>query len=844
MFVDITIERIIHPHILSCTPDTPLSEAVKCMVDAHFSSILVVDDGEAIGIWTEQDALALDFSDPTFFSAPISRVMSSPVKTLYYKSTIGEATLRFREEGMRHFLVVDEAGSHKGIVTQSDIVLNQGIEYFISLREVKSVLKKRHLFVPGETPLHEAVKVMRNNRIDALIVEAETGSYGILTERDVVRLIGTDRALLTVGKLVNFPLVSVPYNSSLFHARKLFTEHRVRHLGVTAEDGKLIGLITFSDILANIEHDYVHSLQEALRERDQSLAISNQNLRLAEKVFENTFEGIMITSPNNTIESVNPAFTFITGFQSREVIGKTPEILASGRHGPPFYQAMWDEMKEKGHWQGEIWNRRKNGEIYPEWLTINEIKDSVGKVTNYVAIFSDITERKAAESHVRHLAHHDALTDLPNRILFVERLDHAIAHAHRAGQQVAVMFLDLDRFKLINDTLGHSVGDRLLQAIGQRLAACMREDDTVARMGGDEFTILIENVPDPRNLPSLAQKIIDELCLPVFLDGHEIVVTTSIGISIYPDDSDQPDALIKHADAAMYLAKEKGRNNFQFFTSEMNVHALERMTMEARLRKALERHEFAVHYQPQVDIGTHRIAGMEALLRWNQPDVGSIPPAHFIPVAEETGLIVPIGEWVLLEACSQNKAWQDEGLPPLRVSVNMSGRQFRQKNLVEVIGKILEETGLKAEYLELEITESIAMVNAEETITKLHALKAMGIRISMDDFGTGHSSLSYLKQFPIDTLKIDKSFVQDLAPNSTDNTIATAIATMAHGLKLKVITEGVETEEQLTYLKGMHRDQVQGFYFSQPLPPDKFAALLRGGLPLGEMAPDAEESKP
>lgn len=840
MFVDVTIERIIHPHILSCAPSTPLSQAVQRMVDAHCSSILVVEEGEAVGIWTEQDALTLDFSDLAFFSAPISRVMSSPVKTIYFQATTGEATLRFREEGVRHFLVVDDEGKHKGIVTQSDIVLNQGIEYFISLREVKTVLKKRHVFIPGETALNDAVKVMRDSRVDALIVEAENGTYGILTERDVVRFIGASRALLTAGELATFPLVSVPYNSSLFHARKLFTENHVRHLGVTGEDGKLIGLVTFSDILENIEYDYVHSLQEALREREQSLAISNQNLRLAEKVFENTFEGIMITNAHNVIESVNPAFTHITGFQAREVIGHTPAFLASGRHDAVFYQAMWDEMGKNGHWQGEIWNRRKNGEIYPEWLTINEIRDTAGQISNYVAIFSDITERKAAESHVRHLAHHDALTDLPNRMLFLERLNHAITHAHRAGQQVVVMFLDLDRFKLINDTLGHGVGDRLLQAIGQRLVASVREDDTVARMGGDEFTILLENIPDPRNLPSLAQKIITELSRPVMLDGHEIVVTTSIGISVYPDDSDQAEALIKYADAAMYQAKDKGRNNFQFYTSEMNAHAFERMNMESLLRKALERREFALHYQPQVDIETHHITGMEALLRWNQPAVGMIPPAQFIPVAEDTGLIVPIGEWVLFEACSQNKAWQEEGLPPLRVSVNMSGRQFRQQNLVEMVGNILQKTGLKAEYLELEITESIAMVDADETVAKLHALKAMGICISMDDFGTGHSSLSYLKQFPIDTLKIDKSFVQDLSPNSTDSAIATAIAAMAHGLRLKVITEGVETEEQLSYLKGMHRDEVQGYYFSQPLPPDQFAALLRGGLPLGEMKSGGE----
>jgi len=841
MSADITIERIIHPHILSCPPHTPLSVAAQRMAEVHCSSILVVEEGKALGIWTEQDALVLDFSDPSYSSVPISQVMSSPVKTIYHQTSVGEAALRFREEGVRHFLVVDDQGSHKGIITQSDIVLNQGIEYFISLREVKSVLKKQLSITPGQTPLNEAVKTMRAERTDALIVEVGKDTFGILTERDVVRMIGTDRASLTVDKLANFPLISVPFNASLFHARKLFTENQVRHLGVTDEDGKLIGLVTFSGILENIEYDYVRGLQEALREREQSLEISNQHLRLAEKVFENTFEGIMITNPHNVIESVNPAFTFITGFQAREVIGKTPALLASGKHDPEFYRRMWDEMCTTGHWQGEIWNRRKNGEIFPEWLTINEIRNAAGIVSNYVAIFSDITERKAAENHVRHLAHHDALTDLPNRMLFAERLNHAIAHAHRSQQQITVMFLDLDRFKLINDTLGHSVGDRLLQTTAQRLTDCVREDDTVARMGGDEFTILIENVSDPGNLPSLAQKIISALSQPIMLDGHEIVVTTSIGISVYPDDGELAETLIKHADAAMYLAKEQGRNNFQFFTSEMNARAFERMTVEGQLRKALERDEFSLHYQPQVDIGTHRISGMEALLRWQQPIAGWIAPAQFIPVAEETGLIVPIGEWVLREACTQNKAWQDEGLPPMRVAVNISGRQFKQKNLVEVVGKILEETGLNAEYLELEITESIAMEHADDTVTKLHALKAMGIRISMDDFGTGHSSLSYLKRFPIDTLKIDKSFVQDLAPDSGDNAIATAIAAMAHGLKLKVITEGVETEEQLTFLKGMHRDEVQGFYFSQPLPPDRFAALLRDGLPLGEMLPDAKK---
>jgi len=572
-------------------------------------------------------------------------------------------------------------------------------------------------------------------------------------------------------------------------------------------------------------------LQNALREREETLNLSNRRLRLAERVFETTFEGIMVTDANSAIESVNPAFTKITGYGLDEVAGKKPSILSSGRHDREFYRKMQSDLAENGCWQGEIWNRRKDGEIYPEWLSMSTVKNKEGEITNYVAIFSDITERKASEDHVRHLAHHDALTNLPNRILLLERLGHALVHAHRQGTLVVVMFLDLDRFKIINDTLGHAVGDKLLKVIAGRLSECVREDDTVARLGGDEFVILLEDVASIQSVTGVAQKLIHALERPVVLEHQEMFITTSIGISVYPDDGDSADILIKHADTAMYRAKERGRNNYQFFTADMNARAFERLSMENSLRHALERNEFLLHYQPQVDTRTRRITGMEALLRWQHPDFGLVSPAQFIPLAEETGLIVPIGEWALRTACFQNKAWQDAGLPRLHVAVNLSARQFKQSGLVKMVSQALKDSGLEPHYLELEITESIAMEHADATVATLHELKAMGVQISMDDFGTGHSSLSYLMRFPIDTLKIDQSFIQNLTPDSKDDAIAAAITTMARSMKMKVVTEGVETREQMSFLRDHDRDEVQGYYFSQPLSAEDFRELLARDSP-------------
>lgn len=556
---------------------------------------------------------------------------------------------------------------------------------------------------------------------------------------------------------------------------------------------------------------------------------AEENQRLAAKVFDSSVEGILITDANSRIVTVNQAFTAITGYGIEEAVGKTPAILSSGKHAEDFYQQMWASLKEAGQWHGEIWNRRKNGETYLEWLTISAVKNDMGETTNYVAVFSDITTRKLAEERLNYLANHDALTGLPNRILFLERLALALAHAHRNHKMAAVMFFDLDRFKIVNDTLGHASGDELLQEVAKRVSCCLREDDTVARQGGDEFTVILEGLGDERDVAPIAQKIIDALAKPVDLGGQEVFVTASIGISVYPNDGSDAQTLVKNADAAMYRAKDLGKNNYQFFKAEMNTRAFERLTLENNLRRALERNEFELHYQPQVDLSTGQVVGAEALIRWRHPELGLVSPDRFVPIAEETGMILPIGEWVLRTACVQNKAWQDAGLPHLHVAVNLSGRQFKQKNLIAMIELILAETGLGAEHLELEITESVIMDQAAETIAAIGDMRMLGLRLSIDDFGTGYSSLSYLKRFPIDNLKIDRSFVRDITTDQDDAAIVKAVIALAHSLKLMVIAEGVETAAQFDFLREQGCDEIQGYYFSRPLEVAEFTARLANG---------------
>lgn len=552
-----------------------------------------------------------------------------------------------------------------------------------------------------------------------------------------------------------------------------------------------------------------------------------EQLRLSAQVFVSSLEAIMITDSQNNIIKINKAFTDITGYSESDVAGRNPRILKSGRHKASFYRVMWQILLSTGNWQGEIWDRRKSGEIYPKWVSIHLVKNDLGEISNYIALFSDITERKASFERIKRLAHYDALTNLPNRSLLNERLDSAIAAAKRNDRKVAVLFLDLDRFKNINDSLGHFAGDLLLQAVANRLKRCVRGMDTVARLGGDEFVIILNGIHEANDAAHVAQKVLEIMLDPVPIENQEISTTPSIGISIYPEDGQDHATLIKNADAAMYHAKDLGRGNFQFFTANMNAKAFEQLSFENDLKQALKREEFLLYYQPQIDMQSGKIVAMEALLRWKHPERGLVPPDAFIPIAEECGAIVAIGEWVIRAACIQNMAWQQAGLSSVPVAVNLSAVQFRKKDLVATIRRILEETGLPPSLLELEMTERIIMADADSTVETLLAIKEMGLLLSIDDFGTGYSSLSYLKRFQVDKLKIDQSFVQDIESSRDNAAIVKTIIAMGHNLRLKVIAEGVETSEQMAFLKEHGCDEAQGYLFSRPLPAIEFETLLR-----------------
>ena len=822
-----TIEQIVSPGILSCSPDTELIAAGKMMQAASCGSIVIIENDVAIGIWTEADAITIDFSDPASFARPIRDVMSAPIKTLPLKISFAEAAIRFKQEKVRHYLVVDDKGQYHGILSQTDIVLNQGAEFFLRLKNIDCIPYSPPDAIGANIPFSTAVSLMHQKQVEALVVLYDDGVWGILTQRDVVRHLDYREGNIPVGEIASRPMITTRSNTSLYYARKLLAEKHIRHLGITNSEGELTGIVSFSDVLTSIEHEYVNELHYALKERDEALNVSRQNLRLADKVFESTLEGIVITDATGIIETVNPAFSRITGWRKDEVVGKNPRILNSGVQPPEFYQHMWASLRQHGVWQGEVTNRRKDGKLYNEHLTITGIKDANGVFTHFAGIFTDITQRKQAEERLHFLANHDSLTGLPNRTLFMERLNQALANAQRAETMMAVMFLDLDRFKFVNDTLGHAAGDHLLRTVAERLKSILRESDTVARLGGDEFTIILESLSDIQSVASVAKKIIETLAGMVNIDGQDVYVTTSVGISIYPHDGADTQTILMNADTAMYRAKEQGKNTFRFFTADMNTATLERMQLESSLHQAIARNEMRLFYQPKYDLATGRMNGMEALLRWIRPDIGMVPPADFIPIAEESSLIVQLGEWVLNQACTDARRWLDQGILPGAVAVNLSSRQLKlRKNMAKDIEEILLEHNLPPRWLELEITESVAMDNTFEVVNTLARFKSLGVRLAIDDFGTGYSSLAYLKQLPIDILKIDRSFVTHLHEDQDDAAIANAVISLAKSLGLQVVAEGIENIEQLHFLQNQHCESGQGYYFSRPVPAEEMGILL------------------
>ncbi|QRM19407.1 EAL domain-containing protein [Dechloromonas sp. TW-R-39-2] len=551
------------------------------------------------------------------------------------------------------------------------------------------------------------------------------------------------------------------------------------------------------------------------------------------RAFEYANEALFITDAANSIIAVNRAFTRMTGYAPHDVIGQNPRVLASGQTSPDVYYDMWLALEKNDFWQGEVWDRRRDGSTYPKHLTISVVRNAAHEVENYVASFSDITERKQAADRMFHLAHHDGLTGLLNRTALEVQLQNALVYAQREKHQVGVLLIDLDNFKQVNDTLGHHVGDHLLLQVGRRLKDCVRANDPVARLGGDEFIVVLQDIESAMSVGAIASKIQRSLADAYQVDEYTLYATPSIGVSLYPIDGSDPDVLIKNADSAMYHAKAQGRNNFKFFAASMNAAAHERLKLENALRSALEGinsnqdSQFELYFQPQIHISSGKITGLEALARWSHPELGPIPPTRFIQIAEETGLIQPLGDWVFWEACRRLKEFKEAGVTNMRVAVNLSTQQLRHDNLPVVVRGALACYDLLPEELELEITESTAMQNPAATIAILEQLKDMGIVLAVDDFGTGYSSLSYLKHLPIHRLKLDRTFVKDIDTSREDAAICSATIVLAHSLGLDLVAEGVETTAQRDYLQNLGCDLFQGFLYSKPLPADQLLPFIR-----------------
>ncbi|MFW0753449.1 EAL domain-containing protein [Pseudomonas sp. H11T01] len=602
-------------------------------------------------------------------------------------------------------------------------------------------------------------------------------------------------------------------------------EYRVRH-----GDGHWVWIEDRGRAVERGENGRVIRMVGTRRDISASKELEEQR-RLAATVFEAASEGIVIFDPNYALIAVNQAFSRVTGYQIEDMLGRNVVELPCSRDARRHYSVIHQALEQHGSWQGELVEARKNGELYPQWLQLNVVRDVRGNVSHIVGFFADLSARRESEERMRYLTHYDELTGLANRSLFRERLNEAHHRMRQGGRSLALLHINLDRFKLLNDSLGHEVADQLLQKMARRLVNALPEADTIARLSGDEFAVLFDAYGNLSSLARVATRLATKLRLPLTVEGHELVVSASMGISMLPDNAREISALVSQSNMAMQHAKHLGGNNFQFYTESLQASTLEHLQLENQLRKAIEERQLKVFYQPKLCLATGRLNAAEALVRWDHPTMGRVPPSDFIGLAEETGLIGPIGEFVLRQACWQACEWQRQGLEPIRVSVNLSVHQLRQGKLVSLVRQVLEETGLAPHYLELELTESQLLDSVEHIIATFQQLRDLGVKLAIDDFGTGYSSLSYLKRIPVDYVKIDQAFIRGLAEGSEDAAITRAIIAMAHGLSLKVVAEGVERPEQLEFLKAEGCDEVQGYLISRPVEAIKLASLLRGECP-------------
>jgi diguanylate cyclase (GGDEF)-like protein/PAS domain S-box-containing protein len=826
----ISVKDIIQTTLLTCSPDETMHGAAVKMAERNCSAILVTIGDEILGIWTERDVLRFDFSSHEARSRPVSEGMSSPVICVNENASLEEVSLKFKKDGVRHYVVVDDHGKQKGIISQTDVIKNHNFEFFLVLKTAGSVLTPISPLIESTRSMAQAGKLMHSSHSDAIRVLFPDGSVGILTERDVVRALASVALNPVVADYASKHIVTVNEHESLYQAKKIMLQNGFRHLGITDNRDNLLGIINLTDILSGFRSTYIEELEESLANRDALLKESLKSLGLAKKIIDNTQEGVITTDKYVVIQTCNAGFTRITGYTEEEVIGKTPSIISSGRHDKKFYHAMWEKINKYGFWQGEIWNRRKNGEIYPELLTITEIRDDeTNEISNYAAIFSDISQLKNDEEEIRRLAFYDPLTELPNRRLLNDRLAQELAVAGRSGRNGALCLIDIDHFKNINETLGHSVGDRVLVEVAYRLKISVRDCDTVARISSDEFVVILtelsEHIESACNeARHIAEKLQRTICQSYSVMNHKLYLSSSIGIAMFSEHFITPEDMLKQAGTAMYRAKESGRNLLQFFQHSMQEAVMERMLIEKELRQALDEKQLSLYYQPQVDYQGN-LVGAEALIRWNHPDKGFISPDKFIPIAEECGLIQAVGSWVLEQAFIHLRQWDKQQVHLPHLAINISPRQFYHHDFMVILGRLVKQYQISPSRIMLEFTEGLLMNDVDAAIDRIKQLKALGYTFSIDDFGTGYSSLSYLKHLPVDQLKIDKSFVEDITKNEDDAVFVGTIIAIAQHMNLDVVAEGVELKMELEFLQQNGCLCYQGYYFSKPLPENEFCEL-------------------
>lgn len=735
------------------------------------------------------------FTYGEFFHTPQSNEVMNQTLTVVALSESEDSILNSdqasKDEAGQHGETIQTFNALSNLIKTSTDELNDAFELFDNGQFI--LLKRRN---EAGWP----VEYVSNNVLDILGYPAKAFQQG---EVDFLSLIHPDdleKVMRETHRAIN--------NNSCDHY--IYEPYRLRK-----QDGEYLWLYDTTRIIRNKNHEITH-IAGYLTDITTSKR-AEQELHLYASIFHSSSEAIIVTNHESRIISVNPAFTAITGYSESEAMGQTPSFLSSGRHGTHFYQMMWSELKSSGKWQGEIWNRTKTGELYAEWLSISTILDEKGSVKNYIALFSDITETKLINERVEFLAHHDALTALPNRILFQDRMQQSILSAERDNTKVALLYLDIDHFKSVNDSLGHRIGDLLLKQVVTRLQRTLRQSDTISRHGGDEFLLLIDNLKDISPVISVINKITEQMKSPFEIEEHQIHTSNSIGIAIYPDDGEDFDTLLQHADTAMYHAKNSGRNTHHFFTSEMHAKAKQKHFMQNYLHNAISNKELSLKFQPQYCLHSKQVVGVEALLRWRSSTLGKVTPELFIPVAEENGHIIEIGNWVIKEACRELQKLRKLGHSDLTMAINISALQFKQANFITNLLSIVAQFELPTSCIELELTESILISNIQRNLDMLHSLKEAGFKMAIDDFGTGYSSLSYLKRFPADVLKIDRAFISDIVENEDDKSIVNAIIGLCKNFNLKVIAEGVETQAQLDHLQQQGCDMIQGYFFSRPL---------------------------